>query len=125
MITTTPADREARPAPAEWFSGDVRMAWLHAAEAPGRASALTVRFAPGARTNWHTHPLGQLLIVTEGTCLVQAWEGDIRRLSPGDTAWFAPGEKHWHGASDDAPMTHIALHEALDGRSVDWMEPVT
>jgi quercetin dioxygenase-like cupin family protein len=124
MKITAAATHPVMPASPDWFAGTARIEHLHAPEAPTRAHAVRVTFAAGARTVWHTHPLGQLLIVTEGTCLVQSWGGPVTALAPGDTAWFAPGEKHWHGAGPDTPMTHIALHEALDGKSVDWLEPV-
>ena len=87
--------------------------------------AVHVTFEPGARTAWHTHPLGQTLVVTSGKGLVQSEGGEIREIHPGDTVWFAPGEKHWHGASPETAMTHIAIQESLDGKTVDWMEHVS
>ena len=95
------------------------------AEAPARASCASVTFEPGARTAWHTHPLGQTLIITSGAGFVQSWGGPLRDVRPGDVVWFAPSEKHWHGASPTAGMTHIAVHEALDGKTVDWLEQVS
>ena len=93
--------------------------------APARAAGNAVTFEPGARTAWHTHPLGQMLIVTAGAGLVQRWGGPIEEIRPGDVVWFEPGEKHWHGASPATAMTHIAIQEALDGKAVDWMEHVS
>jgi quercetin dioxygenase-like cupin family protein len=120
-----PADaRNPSPGPPDWFHGDARIDRLHAAEAPARANAVSVRFAAGARTAWHTHPLGQLLIVTEGRGRAQTWGGPVITLLPGDTVWFPPGEKHWHGAAEDVAMTHIAVQEALDGVTVEWLEHV-
>lgn len=109
----------------EWFSGQVRMDPLFQPQAPARAAGVSVTFEPGARTAWHTHPLGQTLIVTAGCGLVQRQDGPIIEIRPGDVIWFAPGERHWHGATPTAAMTHIAIHEALDGKSVDWLEHVS
>jgi quercetin dioxygenase-like cupin family protein len=111
--------------PAEYFTGTVRIDPLIQADAPARIFAASVTFEPGARTAWHTHPLGQTLIVTAGCGLVQRWGGPIEPIRPGDVAWFPPGEKHWHGASPTTAMTHIAIVEHLDGKSADWMEKVT
>src|SRR4051812_4060817 len=111
--------------PAEWFTGTVRIDPLFAAGAPARAAGAAVTFEPGARTAWHTHPLGQTLIVTAGCGLVQSWGGPVMKIRPGDVVWCAPGEKHWHGATPDTAMTHIAIVEMLDGRAVDWMEKVS
>lgn len=111
--------------PAEWFTGTVRMDPLFTAPAPARVAGVSVTFEPGARTAWHTHPLGQTLIVTAGLGLAQRWGGPLEELRPGDVAWFAPGEKHWHGASPGCAMTHLAIQEQLDGRTVDWLEHVT
>lgn len=111
--------------PADWFTGSVRIDPLFQAEAPARANGVAVTFEPGARTAWHTHPLGQTLIVTAGLGLAQREGGPVEEIRPGDVVWFAPGEKHWHGASATVAMTHIAIHEALDGKTVDWLEPVT
>jgi quercetin dioxygenase-like cupin family protein len=111
--------------PADWFTGDVRIEALFQPEAPARVAGASVTFQPGARTAWHTHPLGQTLIVTSGSGLAQKWDGPIEELRPGDVVWFAPGEKHWHGASPSTAMTHIAIQERLDGKAVDWLEHVT
>ena len=92
---------------------------------PGRLQGTTVTFEPGARTAWHTHPLGQTLIVTAGAGRAQTKDGPLQQLRPGDVVWFEPGEKHWHGATPDCAMTHIALQEELDGQAVDWMEQVS
>ena len=109
----------------EWFSGTVRVDPLFQAPSPARVSAGKVTFEPGARTAWHTHPLGQTLIVTEGAGRVQRDGGAIEEIRPGDIVWIPPNEKHWHGASPTTAMTHIAVHESLDGKAVDWMEKVT
>lgn len=111
--------------PAEWFTGTVRIDPLIQAPPPARVAGASVTFEPGARTAWHTHPLGQTLIVIAGAGLAQRWEGPIEAIRPGDVIWFASGEKHWHGASATTAMTHIAIHEQLDGKSADWMEHVT
>lgn len=110
---------------ADWFTGTVRMDPLFNPTAPERVQGVHVTFEPGARTAWHTHPLGQVLIVTFGRGRVQREGGPIQDIHPGDVIWFAPGEKHWHGASPDTAMSHIAIHEAQDGRAVDWMEHVS
>ena len=111
--------------PAEWFTGTVRIDPLFAANAPARAAGNAVTFEPGARTAWHTHPLGQTLIVTFGCGRAQREGGPVEEIRPGDVIWFEPGEKHWHGASPTTAMTHIAMQEALDGKTVDWMEKVS
>ena len=111
--------------PADWFTGTVRIDPLFQANAPGRAAGAAVTFEPGARTAWHTHPLGQTLIVTAGSGLAQREGGPIEEIRPGDVLSFSAGEKHWHGASPTTAMTHIAIQEALDGKAVDWMEHVT
>jgi quercetin dioxygenase-like cupin family protein len=111
--------------PADWFTGTVRIDPLFQAEAPGRAVGASVTFEPGARTAWHTHPLGQTLIVTAGCGYVQNWGGPIRKIVPGDVITCTPGEKHWHGASATTAMTHIAIQEHLNGKMVDWMEKVS
>jgi quercetin dioxygenase-like cupin family protein len=111
--------------PAEWFSGTVRIDPLFAANAPARTAGNAVTFEPGARTAWHTHPLGQILIVTAGCGRVQRWGGPIEEIRPGDVVRFEPGEKHWHGAASATAMTHIAIQEALDGMAADWMEHVS
>lgn len=111
--------------PAEWFTGTVRIDPLFGANAPARAAGNAVTFEPGARTAWHTHPLGQTLIVTAGCGRVQRGGGPIEEIRPGDVVCFEPGEKHWHGASPTTAMTHIAIQEALDGTAVEWMEHVS
>jgi quercetin dioxygenase-like cupin family protein len=111
--------------PTEWFTGTVRIDPLFGATAPARAAGNAVTSEPGARTAWHTHPLGQVLIVTAGCGLVQREGGPVEEIHPGDVVWFEPGEKHWHGGSPTTAMTHIAIQEALDGKAVDWMEKVS
>jgi quercetin dioxygenase-like cupin family protein len=111
--------------PAEWFTGTVRMDPLNNAPAPARVIATSVTFEPGARTAWHTHPLGQTLIVTAGCGRAQRWGGPIEEIRPGDVVWIPPGEKHWHGAASSTAMTHIAIQEQLDGKAVEWMEHVS
>ncbi|ANK86054.1 MULTISPECIES: (R)-mandelonitrile lyase [Rhizobium] len=111
--------------PVEWFTGNVRIDPLFAAIEPARAAGASVTFEPGARTVWHTHPLGQTLVVTSGCGRVQREGGPIEEIRPGDVIRFAPGERHWHGAAPTTAMTHIAVQEHLDGKVVDWMEPVT
>ena len=111
--------------PADYFTGAVRIDPLFQAPDPARARGASVTFEPGARTAWHTHPLGQTLIVTSGRGWVQAWGGPVEEIHPGDVVWFPPGEKHWHGATPTTAMTHIAIQEALDGKVVDWMEQVS
>lgn len=118
-------ERKTAVAPADHFTGTVRVEMLFTAEAPARASAGRVTFEPGARTAWHTHPLGQVLIVTEGTGWVQEWGGPKLTIQAGDVVRIAPGVKHWHGATATSPMTHIAIQEQLDGRSVEWLEKVS
>ena len=107
--------------PAEWFTGTVRIDPLFDAPVPARAAGASVTFEPGARTAWHTHPLGQTLIVTAGVGRAQRWGGPIEEIRPGDVVWFSPGEKHWHGAAPTTAMTHIAIQEKLDGKPVDWL----
>ncbi|AFH60551.1 (R)-mandelonitrile lyase [Paenibacillus caseinilyticus] len=111
--------------PSDYFTGTVRIDPLFGAAAPARAAGASVTFEPGARTAWHTHPLGQTLIVTAGSGRVQRWGGPMEEIRPGDVVWFPPGEKHWHGASPTTAMTHIAIQEHLDGKAVDWMEKVS
>ena len=111
--------------PTDWFTGTVRIDPLFEAPEPARVRGACVTFESGARTAWHTHPLGQMLIVTSGLGWIQRWGGPIEEIRPGDVIWFAPGEKHWHGASPTAAMTHIAIQEALNGKVVDWMEQVS
>ncbi len=110
--------------PSEWFTGVVRIDPLYAAQAPARAAGNAVTFEAGARTAWHTHPLGQILIVTFGRGWVQRDGGPVEEISAGDVIWFEPGERHWHGASATTAMQHIAIQEALDGKAVEWMEHV-
>lgn len=110
---------------ADWFTGTVRIDPLFDATEPGRVGAAGVTFEPGARTAWHTHPLGQTLIITAGCGQVQRWDGPIEEVHPGDVVRFAPGEKHWHGAASTTAMSHIAIQEALDGKAVEWLEHVT
>ncbi len=115
----------SRPGSAEYFTGAVRIDPLFAAPEPARAVGASVSFEPGARTAWHTHPLGQTLIVTAGQGRAQRWGGPIEELRLGDVVWFPPGEKHWHGASPTMAMTHIAIQEHRDGKPVDWLELVS
>ena len=117
--------RPSGKGPADWFTGTVRIDPLFAAPAPARVSGASVTFEPGARTAWHTHPLGQTLIVTAGLGRVQREGGPIEDIRPGDVVWFSPGEKHWHGAAPTTAMTHIAIAEAQNGKVVDWMEHVS
>jgi quercetin dioxygenase-like cupin family protein len=111
--------------PAGWFTGPVRVDPLFRAKDPARTSGASVTFEPGARTVWHSHPLGQTLIVTSGSGRVQRWGGPIGEIRPGDVVSIAPGEKHWHGAAPTTAMTHIAIQEQLDGKVVEWMEEVS
>jgi quercetin dioxygenase-like cupin family protein len=111
--------------PAEWFTGSVRIDPLFQANNPARAAGASVTFEPGARTAWHTHPLGQILIITAGCGRVQRKGGPVEEVHPGDVVWFPPGEKHWHGAAPTTAMTHIAIQEAQGGKVVDWMEHVS
>jgi quercetin dioxygenase-like cupin family protein len=111
--------------PADWFTGTVRIDPLFPVTPPARAAGNAVTFEPGARTAWHTHPLGQVLIVLSGLGRVQREGGAVEEIRPGDVVWFAPGEKHWHGAGPKTAMTHIAIQESLDGKAVNWMEHVT
>ena len=117
--------RPSGKGPADYFTGTVRLDPLYEAPEPARVRIATVTFEPAARTAWHTHPLGQTLIVTSGLGRVQRWGGQIEEIRPGDVVWFSPGEKHWHGASPTVAMTHIAIQEALNGSPVDWMEQVS
>jgi quercetin dioxygenase-like cupin family protein len=111
--------------PAEYFTGSVRVDMLFRPQQPARTSGAYVTFEPGARTAWHTHPLGQTLIITAGFGWVQREGAAIEEIRPGDVVWFPPGEKHWHGATPVTAMTHIAITETLDGKNVDWMEKVS
>ncbi|GJD46676.1 hypothetical protein AFCDBAGC_4559 [Methylobacterium cerastii] len=111
--------------PDEWFTGTVRIDPLFGATEPARTSGALVTFEPGARTAWHTHPLGQTLVVTAGCGRVQREGGPIEEIRPGDVIWFPPGERHWHGAGPTTAMSHMAIQEALNGSPVDWMEKVS
>ncbi len=111
--------------PAEWFTGTVRIDPLFAPVEPARAAGNSVTFEPGARTAWHTHPLGQTLIIVAGRGRVQREGGPIEIVRPGDVVWFEPGERHWHGAEPTTAMTHVAIQEQLDGKAVEWLEPVS
>ena len=111
--------------PADWFTGTVRIDPLFQASDPARVAGASVTFEPGARTAWHTHPLGQTLFVTSGIGRVQTWGGPIREIRAGDTVWIPPGEKHWHGATAEHALEHIAMQEAQGGEHVTWLEPVT
>jgi len=110
---------------ADWFTGSVRIDAPFQASEPARVGGATVTFEPGARTAWHTHPLGQTLIVTAGVGWIQCEDGPVEEIRPGDIVWFEPGERHWHGATDRTAMTHIAIAEALNGSPVTWQEPVS
>ena len=125
MEITRAGSRPSQPGPADWFTGRVRIDPLFAAPAPARVAGASVTFEPGARTAWHTHPLGQTLIVTAGRGWVQRDGGAVETIRPGDVVWFAPGERHWHGATATTGMTHLAFQEQLDGKAVDWLEQVS
>jgi quercetin dioxygenase-like cupin family protein len=111
--------------PSDWFTGAVRVDPLFQPLPPDRGAGASVTFEPGARTAWHTHPLGQILIVTSGCGRAQRWGGPVEEIRPGDVVWFPPGEKHWHGAAPNTAMSHIAIQQELDGRVVEWLEHVT
>lgn len=115
----------SRYPPEDYFTGRVVQTPIIETEEPARVRAVIVAFEPGARTAWHTHPLGQTLHVVSGAGLAQVWGEPVQAIRAGDTVWIPPGEKHWHGASPTTAMTHIAMHEALDGKSVDWLEKVS
>lgn len=125
MILHRAGSRPSTTANPEYFTGHVRMDSLISTPAPARTRGISVTFEPGARTNWHTHPLGQTLIITTGVGLVQKEGEPVTRVHPGDVIWFAPGERHWHGAIATCAMTHIALQEEQDGETATWFEPVT
>lgn len=126
MRITRAGSQPSKRGPADWFTGTVRLDAPIATEAPARLAGAVVTFEPGARTNWHTHPMGQTLVVTAGLGRVQREGGPIEEIRPGDMIWFAPGERHWHGAALEVAMTHIALQEADEGgRTVDWEGPVS
>ncbi|HEY9165357.1 MAG TPA: cupin domain-containing protein [Candidatus Kryptonia bacterium] len=118
---TRPSDKGS----AEYFTGNVRIDPLFEAPDPARVWGASVTLAPGARTAWHTHPLGQTLVVTAGSGLVQRWGGSIEKIHPGDVVWIPPGEKHWHGATATVGMTHLAIQEHLGGKTADWLEKVS
>lgn len=124
MEITRIGSQASRKGPEDWFTGSVRIDQLFDANGARRAAAALVTFEPGARTAWHTHPLGQTLIVTAGAGWVQREGGAIENIFPGDVVWFEPNEKHWHGATVTTGMSHIAIQENLDGNVVDWMEKV-
>ena len=117
--------RQTDPGSADYFTGAVRIERLLQAPPPARVAAASVTFQPGARTAWHTHPLGQTLIVTYGRGWAQREGAAKEEIHPGDVVWFPPGEKHWHGATADSAMTHLAVQETLDGKAVDWLEQVS
>src|SRR5678815_1286927 len=117
--------RPSSKGPADWFSGAVRIDPLLQAPDPARVAGASVTFEPGARTAWHTHPLGQTLIVIAGSGRAQRLGGPIEEIRPGDVVWIPPGEKHWHGATPTTAMTHIAIQERLDGKTVEWLEKVS
>ncbi len=125
MEITRIGSQPSAKGPADWFTGTVRIDSLFDRKDPARVNGATVTFEPGARTAWHTHPLGQTLIVTSGFGWVQQEGGPVEEIRPGDVVWIGPGVKHWHGATTTTAMTHIAIQEKLDGKAVDWMEKVT
>lgn len=125
MEITRAESRANGPGPTDWFTGSVQVEMLFNPFDKERVQGASVTFQPGARTAWHTHPLGQTLIVTSGVGRVQRWGGPIEEIKTGDVVWFAPGEKHWHGAAPGTAMTHTAIQEVQDGKAVDWMEKVT
>lgn len=125
MKITRSSDNASRRAPGDWFTGTVWQEPVIEAPEPARIRAAFVTFEPGARTNWHTHPLGQTLHVVFGSGRVQLEGEAIQTINAGDTVWIAPGERHWHGAGPTTRMTHLAMQEALNGSPVDWLEPVT
>lgn len=125
MNITRVGSQPSSKGPADWFTGAVRIDPLFSANAPSRAAAATVTFEPGARTAWHTHPVGQTLIITAGAGRVQREGGPIEEIRPGDVVQLGPNEKHWHGAAPTTGMTHIAIQEALDGKVVEWLEKVS
>ncbi|RYX86121.1 cupin domain-containing protein [bacterium] len=125
MKITKSGSQPSGQGPADYFTGTVRLDSPFQAEEPGRVGGATVTFEPGARTAWHTHPLGQTLIVTAGSGWAQREGGPIEEIRPGDIVWFPAGEKHWHGATPTTAMTHIAIAEKLDGKSVEWLEKVS
>ncbi|WP_439624572.1 (R)-mandelonitrile lyase [Gemmata sp.] len=125
MEITRAGSQPSAKGPADWFTGTVRIDPLFSVRDPARAAGASVTFEPGARTAWHTHPLGQTLIVVSGVGRAQRLGGPVEGLRPGDVVWFPPGEKHWHGAAPTTAMTHIAIQEQLDGKVVEWLEKVS
>jgi quercetin dioxygenase-like cupin family protein len=125
MEITRVGSQASAKGPADWFTGTVRIDPLFQAPVPAHVQGASVTFEPGARTAWHTHPLGQTLIVTAGRGWAQREGGPLEEIRPGDVVWFSPGEKHWHGATRTTAMTHIAIQENLDGKVVEWMEQVS
>ena len=125
MKITRNGSQPSAPGNADWFTGTVRLDQPFTADEPARVSGALVTFEPGARTAWHTHPLGQTLYVTAGLGWAQREGGPVEELCPGDIVWFAPGEKHWHGATPATAMTHLAIQERQNGKSVDWLEHVS
>ena len=125
MKITREDSRPSMEGPEDWFTGNVQVDMLFQAPDPARAAGASVTFEPGARTAWHTHPLGQTLIVTSGQGRVQREGGPVENIGPGDVVWFEPGEKHWHGAMPGRGMSHIAIQEELDGSAVEWLEKVS
>ena len=124
MEITRNGSRPSGKGPADWFTGAVRIDLLFSAPDPARVAGACVTFEPGARTAWHTHPLGQTLVVVSGLGWAQREGGPREEIRPGDVVWFSPGERHWHGASSTTAMTHIAFQEQLDGKAVNWLEQV-
>ena len=120
-----PSGGQTATGPESWFTGTVYIDGVRNPDGRSAVGCAHVRFTPGARTAWHTHPLGQTLFVTSGLGRAQVWGGEIQELRPGDTVWIPPGEKHWHGAAPEVAMSHIAIHEALDGKHIDWLEQVS
>ncbi|MBZ5493776.1 MAG: cupin domain-containing protein [Acidobacteriia bacterium] len=125
MEITRVGSQPSGKGPSDWFTGTVRIDSMFQRKEPARIGGAEVTFEPGARTAWHTHPLGQTLIVTSGCGWVQREGGPVEEIRPGDVVWFEPGERHWHGATPSTAMTHIAIAEALNGKSVEWMEKVS
>lgn len=125
MKITRNGTRPSSKGPADWFTGTVRVDPLFQPQEPARTAGASVTFEPGARTAWHTHPLGQTLVITAGLGRVQSEGGRIEEVRPGDVVWFPPGVKHWHGAGPTTAMTHIAIQEQLDGKVVEWLEKVS
>jgi len=125
MNITRSGSQPSTKGPADWFTGTVRIDPLFPTHEPARTAAASVTFEPGARTAWHTHPLGQSLIVTAGSGWAQQEGGPIEEIHPGDVVWFPAGVRHWHGATRTTSVTHIAIQEALDGKAVQWMEQVS